>query len=45
MGGIGEGIEALIQLFLFLLVVAVPLALWKLFDIAYWLFYHVHISF
>ena len=45
MGGIGEGIDALVQLCLFLLVVAVPLALWKLVDITFWLFHHVHISF
>lgn len=37
----GEGIETLAIGFLVLL----PLGLWKIFDICWWLFHHVHISF
>jgi hypothetical protein len=45
MEGLAQGIDATVRLCFFLIIVAVPLALWKLFDIAYWLFHHVHISF
>lgn len=44
MGGFGEGIEALIKFCTWFVPIAGALAAWKLFDIAIWLFHHIHIS-
>lgn len=43
--GIGDAIEALIKGFIFLLIFAVPLAIWKLIKIIIWLCTKVSVSF
>ena len=48
MWGLAEGIDTLIknmQRALIAAIVMVPLAIWKLIDIATWLYHHVHITF
>ena len=44
MNGLGDALQALITAFIVLLVVAAPLALWKLIDIAVWLYNHVGVT-
>lgn len=39
--GLGEAVAALFYGFMFLLIVAVPLAIWKLIDIAIWFYSHL----
>jgi hypothetical protein len=41
---IGKGIEALFYAVIVLLITAVPLAVWKLIDIATYLFNHIEVS-
>lgn len=43
--GIGEGLIGLMRLFMWTAVVSVPLAVWKLVDIAVWVCRHVSVSF
>ena len=42
--GLGEAIQALFTMIIVLLVVAVPLALWKLIDVAIWLYNHIEVA-
>lgn len=42
--GLGEAFETLYFLVKWLLIIAVPLALWKLVDILVWLYNHVDIN-
>ncbi len=42
--GIGDGFVGLFYLFVGIVCVTVPLALWKLFDICYWMYQHVHVG-
>lgn len=42
---IGEGFVALFKLMVVLLAITIPLGLWKLIDIAVWLFRNVTINF
>jgi hypothetical protein len=41
---LGDAIQALITMVIVLLVVAVPLALWKLIEIVIWLYAHVGVT-
>jgi len=41
---LGDAIQALITMIIVLLVVAVPLALWKLIEVALWLYDHVEVA-
>ena len=42
--GVGDAIDGMFKLLLFLIVFAVPLALWKLIDIIIWLYKRVSIG-
>ncbi len=42
---IGDGLFGLMRLFMWAATLAVPLALWKLVDIAVWVCRHVSVSF
>ena len=42
--GLGEAIRAMFTIILVLLVVAVPLALWKLIEVAIWLYDHIEVA-
>ena len=42
--GIGKGVDALFKMMLWLLIVFVPLGLWKLIEIIYWLYTHITIG-
>ena len=42
---IGEGLVALFKLMVALLAITIPLGIWKLIDIAVWLFRNVTINF
>jgi len=44
-GSIFRGFEVIYKLFVVLLVVFVPLGLWKMVDIIIWLFKHLSVSF
>jgi len=44
MNSIGDAIQALITAVIVLLVVAVPLALWKLIEVAIWLYDHIGVT-
>ncbi len=44
MNDLGDAIQALITMIIVLLVVAVPLALWKLIEIAIWLYDHIEVA-
>jgi len=41
---IGEAIDSMYRVGIVTLAISVPLALWKLFDIAYWVYKNVSIS-
>jgi len=41
---LGKGIESLAWMVIVLLLTAVPLAVWKLADIAIWLFDHISVT-
>lgn len=43
-GDLGDAIVGALRLMFWLLVAAIPLAIWKLVDIAIWLFSHVSVS-
>ncbi len=43
--GIGKMIEAMMFMIGFSILVLLPLALWKLWDIIYWLWTHINIDF
>jgi len=43
-GDLGKAIEALIWFIIVLLAIAVPLAVWKLIDVAIYLFNHVGVT-
>lgn len=45
MGGIGDAIEAMFKLLIFLIIFAVPLAIWKLVEIIIWVYNHFSVSF
>jgi len=42
--GLGNAIQALITAIIILLAVAVPLALWKLIEVAIWIYGHIGIT-
>lgn len=42
--GLTDTIEGLALMFLVMAVITVPLAIWKLVDIAMWCFHHINIS-
>ena len=44
MNSLGDAIQALITMIIVLLVVAVPLALWKLIEVAIWLYGHIEVT-
>lgn len=44
MNSLGDAIQGLITMFIVLLVVAVPLALWKLIDVVIWLYDHIEVA-
>ena len=44
MNSLGDAIQALITMIIVLLVVAVPLALWKLIEIVIWLYDHIGVT-
>lgn len=44
MGGIGNAIDALWKLLLFLIIFALPLAIWKLVEIIIWIYNHISFS-
>lgn len=44
MGNLGNAIESLIWAIIVLMLTAVPLAIWKLADIAVWLFNHISVT-
>jgi hypothetical protein len=44
MGDMFRGLEELLGCLFIILVVSVPLGIWKIVDIIYWLYHHVHIS-
>lgn len=41
---LGKGPEVITSCVFFVFVVCVPLALWKITDILFWLWSHVHVS-
>jgi hypothetical protein len=43
-GNLGDAFIGLYRFMIFLLVIAVPLALWKLVEIVIWVFQHVQIE-
>jgi hypothetical protein len=42
--GYGDAVDALVWGCAIMLFISVPLAIWKLIDIAIWLYHHIHVT-